>query len=362
MPAYTYVDQADRIQSRIDPYDTISVDTEFMREKTFFAQLCLIQISTPDEIFCVDPLSGNELADFWTSLCARQWVAHSARQDIEVIYQSAGQMPKQLFDTQVAAGLLGYQPQLGYAGLVKELFDVELPKTHTRANWARRPLPDEFLEYAAEDVEYLLPACEILTERLRDKGRLEWAIYDSSLLLDPTLYEIDPSTAVQRLKGTRNFRGARRAAAASLAAWRESEALERNLPRQWIIRDTVLTDIAYRLPGNQAELESIEGLSAKVVQRAGAEILQQVEAARAADPATAAPHRGNSGPPDEAQKAQLKAMQKLVAACASELGLAAETIASKKELTSILLSGNRESRVFSGWRNDLIGKRLLELL
>ena len=344
MPAYTYVDQADRIQSRIDPYDTISVDTEFMREKTFFAQLCLIQISTPDEIFCVDPLSGNELADFWTSLCARQWVAHSARQDIEVIYQSAGQMPKQLFDTQVAAGLLGYQPQLGYAGLVKELFDVELPKTHTRANWARRPLPDEFLEYAAEDVEYLLPACEILTERLRDKGRLEWAIYDSSLLLDPTLYEIDPSTAVQRLKGTRNFRGARRAAAASLAAWRESEALERNLP------------------GNQAELESIEGLSAKVVQRAGAEILQQVEAARAADPATAAPHRGNSGPPDEAQKAQLKAMQKLVAACASELGLAAETIASKKELTSILLSGNRESRVFSGWRNDLIGKRLLELL
>ncbi len=362
MPAYTYVDQADRIRSRIDPYGTISVDTEFMREKTFFAQLCLIQISTPDEIFCVDPLSGSELADFWTSLCGRQWVAHSARQDIEVIYQSAGQMPKQLFDTQVAAGLLGYQPQLGYAGLVKELFDVELPKTHTRANWARRPLPDEYLEYAAEDVEYLLPACEILTERLRDKGRLEWAIYDSNLLLDPALYEIDPTTAVQRLKGTRNFRGARRAAAALLAAWRESEALERNLPRQWIIRDNVLTDIAYRLPGTQAELEGIEGLPAKVVQRAGAEILQLVEAARADETATTKPHSGNSGPPDDTQKAQLKAMQKRVAACASELGLAAETIASKKELTSILLSGNRNSRVFSGWRNDLIGARLLELL
>jgi ribonuclease D len=282
---------------------------------------------------------------------------HSARQDIEVIYQAAGSMPGKLFDTQVAAALLGYQPQIGYAGLVKELFDVELPKSHTRANWSRRPLPDEYLEYAAEDVEYLLPACDILTERLEQKGRLEWALYDSALLLEPALYEIDPANAVQRLKGARNFAGSRRAAAARLAEWRETEALKRNLPRQWIIKDTVLTDIAYKLPANMNELGTIDSLPAKVAERAGPDILAAVRAAKTESGDGYRP----PGRPDEAQKKLLQDMQKLVGDCASELELPAETIASKKELAGLLDGERSDSRVFNGWRGELVGKRLAAL-
>jgi len=361
MPHYTYVEQPDRIAPLFDGVDAVGVDTEFMRERTFFSQLCLVQVAAAGEIYCVDPLGGQDLDAFWAALMTPHWVAHSARQDIEVLYQTARRMPQSLFDTQIAAGLLGFQPQLGYAGLVQELFGVELPKSHTRANWAARPLPAEYLEYAAEDVEYLLPARDRLGEMLDARGRLDWALADSALLLDPALHDIDPTAAIQRLKGARNFRGARRAAAERLAAWREEQALSRNLPRQWIMKDNVLTDIAYRLPATRADLEGIDGVPPKLVQRAGGELLDAVAAARKDGPTTE-PQPARRGPPDEQQKTLLKAMHDLVAECAGDLGVAAETIASKKELAAVVVDGNRDSRVFSGWRRELVGERLYAML
>lgn len=361
MSAYTYVNQPDRAIAAIERSAHVGVDTEFMREKTFYPQLCLVQVATGRECLVVDPLSGRDLSPFWDSLLTRHWVAHSARQDIEVVYQSAGRMPAVLFDTQVAAALLGHPPQLGYAGLVQALFGVDLPKSHTRANWAARPLPDEYLAYAAEDVEYLLPARDILAEQLDRKGRLGWAMADSAMLLDPALYSDDPANAVARLKSLRNLGGARRAAAAALAAWRESEAMRRDLPRQWVLKDAVLTDIAVRLPADAVELAQIEGLPPKVAKRAGAEILAAVATARR-DNTGEGNGRARRGAPDERQKAALKAMQARVAECANDLGLAAETIASKKELSSVVLEGDRDSRVFSGWRKTLIGDQLAQML
>jgi len=201
MPDYSFVDHPDSIHQNISGYAQLGVDTEFMREKTYFAQLCLVQISTSDAIYCVDPLVENGQRKFWEQLLACSWVVHSARQDIEVIYQTAGAMPREVFDTQIAAGLLGMPAQVGYAGLVKDLFDVEMAKSHTRADWTRRPLAEAVLDYAAEDVEYLLPAADILSEGLDKKGRLDWARQDSALLLDPLLYDISGSQAVDRLKG-----------------------------------------------------------------------------------------------------------------------------------------------------------------
>lgn len=361
MSAYTYVKEPERAIAPIERATHVGVDTEFMREKTFYAQLCLVQVATDVERLVVDPLSGRDMSPFWDSLLERPWVAHSARQDIEVVYQSAGRMPGTLFDTQVAAALLGHQPQLGYAALVSELFGVDLPKSHTRANWAARPLPEEYLAYAAEDVEYLLPARERLAEQLDIKGRLGWAEADSALLLDPALYSVDPANAATRLKSLRNLGGTRQAAATALAAWRESEAMRRDLPRQWILKDAVLTDIAVRLPANAAELALIEGLSPKLARRAGADILAAVAAARR-DNAGDGNDRTLRSTPDERQKAALKAMQATVAECANDLGVAAETIASKKELSSVILEGERDSRVFSGWRKALIGDQLSRML
>ena len=135
MPAFTFVDQPNRISANFDKQTLLGVDTEFMRERTFFSQLCLVQLATDNEIYCVDPLTDHEMIDFWQAINRCTWVLHSARQDIEVIYQTAQFMPASIFDTQIAAGLLGFAPQMGYAGLISELFDVELAKSHTRANW-----------------------------------------------------------------------------------------------------------------------------------------------------------------------------------------------------------------------------------
>jgi ribonuclease D len=184
MTAFTLVDEPDSITPELHDLPLLGVDTEFMREKTFFAQLCLVQLAAPNRVYCVDPLAGSPMQAFWEESFRKTWVVHSARQDIEVIFQSSGAMPGKLFDTQIAAALLGMQPQIGYAGLVKALFDVEIPKSHTRADWSRRPLDDALLHYAVEDVEYLLPAYDRLGERLEKSGRLTWAEEDSALLLD----------------------------------------------------------------------------------------------------------------------------------------------------------------------------------
>lgn len=357
MSHYRFVDQPDRLASDLTDHEQVGVDTEFMREKTYFAQLCLVQVSTRDEIFCVDPLTESSEEAFWQALLSRDWVVHSARQDIEVVSQTAGAMPASLFDTQVAAGLLGYPAQMGYAGLIKDLFDVDMDKSHTRADWSKRPLKEAFLEYAAEDVEYLLPAFENLSERLDKLGRYEWAREDSQLLLDPELYDLGAGQALDRLKGARNFRGRKRAAAARLAAWREREAIARNRPRQWILRDTVLLDLAYRLPASLEELGDIEAMPVKLLNRAGPTLLQEI-AASAEDENNYSPPR----PPDEAQKALLKDMQLRVQKCAEELGIAAETVASRRELSAIVITGNRQSRVFSGWRRDVVGNDLLTLM
>jgi len=357
MPDYTLVDHADAMISELDQFDRVGVDTEFMREKTFFAELCLVQVSAGGSFYCVDPLNGDDLSGFWDSLMRPTWVLHSGRQDIEVVYQAAKKMPSFLFDTQIAAGLLGYAPQMGYATLVAELFNVEIPKSHTRADWSKRPLSDAYLEYAAEDVEYLLPAYDILAERLDAAGRLDWAAEDSFALLNPGLYDVDPLLAIDRMKGARNLRGTRRAAAARLAAWRESEALRANRPRQWIVKDNALLELAATMPSRINELENIDGLSPGLIRRAGQDIVDAIETAKSDDNDYTPPR-----PPDESQKALLKSMQKQVAECAEGLGLAAETVASKRDLSAIVFGGDRDSKVLNGWRRKLIGEDLLTLL
>jgi ribonuclease D len=357
MTDYSIIDRVDDIAGELRGATFIGLDTEFMREKTFFAELCLVQVATTSAIYCIDPLGNADMLQFWDAAMQSGWVVHSARQDIEVIYQAAERMPSQLFDTQVAAGLLGHAPQLGYANLVSTLFGVELAKSHTRADWSRRPLADAELLYAAEDVQYLLPARDLLAEQLDKRGRLRWADEDSALLLNPALYDTDPRLAINRLKGAKNLRGRRRVAAAELAAWRETEALRANRPRQWIARDSALLEIANRLPQTTAALNDVDDLPGGLVRRSGDQILELVASSCGDDdgyrPSTA---------PDEAQKALLKKLQQVVAECAADLGLAAETVASRKELSAVIIDGIRDSRVFSGWRHQIVGERLLQLL
>lgn len=358
MPAFELVEigAAAPLLAAAAPRRPIGVDTEFVREKTFFAELCLVQVAAGDDIIVVDPLADGDADSFWRALNDRAWVVHAGRQDLEVIFQNAKRLPDSLFDTQIAAALLGFPPQLGYATLVDELFDVSLAKTHTRADWSRRPLPEEFVEYAAEDVEFLLAAHDLLTGRLERAGRMGWAEQDSRDLLDPSLYRIDAGSAVDRLKAARNLSGSARAAAAGLAAWREREAQQRNRPRQWILKDAVLLEVARMLPATITELASVAGFPERTIRRASREILGIVASAKSAPADYSPPPR-----PDEKQKALLKRMQAAVARIADELGIVAEVIASRKDLTAALI-GDRDGRLFRGWRRDVVGAKLLNLL
>lgn len=350
---------SERLRNALSAQDRIAIDTEFVRERTFFSQLCLVQIASGEDIYCVDPLAdtaSDVRAEFWELMMRSPWVLHSGRQDIEVIYQSAGAMPESVFDTQVAAALLGYAPQMGYAGMVAELFDVQLAKTHTRADWSKRPLTDALLKYAAEDVIYLLPARDLLCERLQQLGRLAWAEQDSADLLRPQLYDIDPDLAVARLKGARNLKGVMRSASVRLAAWREREAVRSNRPRQWIMKDKMLLDIAAGQPATREELAALPGMSPRTADRASQDILAAVEAAKSDETGYKPPAR-----PDAEQKALLKILQERVADLAGELGIANEIVAPKKELAAAV-DGDRSGRVFSGWRAEIIGNELLGLL
>lgn len=363
MPDYRFVDLSiDRsLATLVSDTHRIGVDTEFMREKTFFAQLCLVQVSTGSEIICADPLNLDAVDKatteaFWKETMKPQWILHSGRQDIEVIFQRTRQMPREIFDTQVAAALLGHQPQIGYANLVNELFDVELAKSHTRADWSKRPLPEAVLRYAAEDVEYLLPACDVLSESLDKLGRLDWALEDSADLLDVGLYEPDPALAIDRVKGARNIHGRARAAIAALALWREREAASSDRPRQWIMRDSMLIDIAMAQPEALSDLADLDGLPESTIRRAGDQLLTIIANATHDESGYRPPPR-----PDENQKATLKRMQQSVKACAEELRVSTEIIAPKKELSAAML-GQTTSRVFNGWRREVVGNDLLDLL
>ena len=362
MPDFRFVDltQGDDAKPFSTDTDLIGIDTEFMRERTYYAQLCLLQVSTRSDIVCMDPIGeqGDGAPDngFWDLLFTPEWVLHSGRQDIEVIFQACGGMPHAIFDTQVAAALLGMQPQVGYAGLVKTLFDVELDKSHTRADWSRRPLSEAFLHYAAEDVEYLLPARDALVERLEDVDRLDWAIEDSMTLLDESLYTVDPARAVERVKAARNMRGRARAALAALAEWREKEALRRNRPRQWILRDPVLVELATTIPTSKSALGRVDGLAEKTIRRFGDRLLAILDEATHDASGYRPPKR-----PDEKQKAALKEMQRRVSDIGEKLGIAAEVLAPKKDLSAAML-GARDGRIFRGWRARLFGDELLDLL
>ena len=347
------------LQEVLSREQRIGLDTEFMRETTYFPQLCLLQIATAEQIFCADPLGDFDLSAFWQALTHPAWIVHSGRQDIEVLFLASGLMPDRILDTQIAAALLGYAPQLGYGALVSELFGVELAKTHTRADWSRRPLPEEFLRYAAEDVEYLLPAYDLLAGRLSHEGRLHWAEEDACDLLDRSLYAPDPEAAVHRLKGARYLRGRARRAAAKLAAWREREALRLDRPRQWILKDTVLLALAIAGPAGEAALARTAELPPKLLRRSGSELLAILSDAESA---ASAPDDYEPPPrPDENEKKLLKPMLALVAATAGDLGIQPEVIASRKDLTAAL-HGARKLRVFRGWRRKLVGERLLEML
>ena len=243
-PIITTAPELGGLAARLARSPRIGLDTEFLRERTYRAELCLLQLSAPAEAVCIDPLALADLSPLAALLAAPgiTKVMHASRQDLEVLLPVAG-LTRPVFDTQIAASLTGLPAQVGYADLVQRLLGHGLAKSHTRTDWSRRPLSAEQIEYALDDVRYLLPLAAALQEQLARLGRLEWLSEELAALDDARALTLEPEDAWLRLKGLRELDPARERLARALAAWRERCALEHNRPRGWILSDALLREI-----------------------------------------------------------------------------------------------------------------------
>jgi ribonuclease D len=350
--------QLDAACAAISRDGLIAVDTEFARTTQFTPRLCLVQIAAGAQIFCVDELAGLDTSQLWDILCSGTGlrVLHAAKQDLEVAWARYQRLPQPLFDTQIAAALLGHPAQVGYAALVKALLDIDVDKTHTRADWSQRPLRPELIAYANTDVVHLPTVHALLCEELERLGRHTWAIEDSARLVDPELYRNDPDGAWRRLSGLPRMPVAVQLRARRLARWREEQAIRTDRPRQWIISDRALLDIAQRNPRDESALAGCEDLPAGVVRRQSAVLL--AELAAAAEELAGGTDLQQELRPELIDQAEIKRLGKVVDEVAKMLGVVPEILATRKDL-SALIRGERAVRPLSGWRKSVIGEPLL---
>ncbi len=346
------------LAQRLAQAPAIALDTEFMRERTYRAELCLVQIADAHGALCVDPLAVPDLSALHAVFSGPTIkVLHACRQDIEVLLPTAGFVTP-VFDTQIAAALVGMPAQIGYAELVRRVTGRELSKAHTRADWSRRPLSPEQLDYALDDVRYLLPVRDHLLQELTQLGRLPWLEQELAGLRNPGDYAVDPEAAWLRVRSLKGLDPDRARLAQMLAAWRERRADERNRPRGWILDDAVLRDIVVRVPRSLEELAALADMQPGFIKHNGAEILGLIEAVRM--PQTLA--RVNSrGAPDPQKTALLKKLSTVHQAVATELKLPPEILATRRDLEQ-LADGRQDGAVMSGWRREVIGERLLAAL
>jgi ribonuclease D len=353
MPDAIWVDRNDQLTAlagMLESQSVLGLDTEFLRERTFFPKLCLLQIAAGGKVWCVDTLRGGSLDALVPALTApgTSKVIHAARQDLEAVYLTTKRVISPVFDTQIAAGCVGLKPQVGYAELVQTLLDVTIPKGQTRTDWSKRPLTREQLDYAADDVLYLGEIALRLQARLRQLGREAWAAEDCAALQDPRLYEPDTAQAWERLRGIGQLGPQPRARARALAIWRERLARERDLPRAWILPDAAIFSVAQTnaLPPNFNE-----GLATG---------LRLALERQASEPMTDLNPSQDARPTPE-QKALTDRLAKIVDARAAELEVSPELLAPRGELKALAV-GKRDTHALRGWRRAEIGDRLLSVL
>jgi len=360
MPDAIWIDRNEELPalaSELESHGSIGVDTEFLRERTFFPKLCLLQLSAAGRVWCVDTLRVGSLEPLMRALTlpGMRKLLHAARQDLEAIYLCTKKVLSPVFDTQIAAACIGLKPQIGYAELVKTLLDVVVPKGQTRTDWSKRPLTREQLEYAADDVLYLAEVAALLTARLESLGRTHWADEDCAALENLDLYEPDSAKSWQRLRGIAQLEPIARARAKAVAVWRERVARERNLPRAWILADAAIFSIAHAAPVDAAGLQAVQPLD----QRFAAGVLEALREAAAAPLEDTAESQDLR--PTAEQKAMMERLNKVVDARAAELDISAEVLAPRGELKALAL-GRRDSPVLAGWRRREVGDALLNVL
>jgi ribonuclease D len=336
----------------------LAMDTEFIREKTYFPRLCLIQLATPDHIGCIDPLALPDLGPLQGLLqdpaCTK--VFHAASQDLEVLFLATGSVPAPVFDTQIAASLLGHGEQVGYAALVQALLGPELDKSQSRTDWSRRPLHTAQVEYALDDVRYLVALYEAMQRELAAQQRLDWLAPEFEALACADRYRPDPASAWRRVSGSRRLRARELAVLRTLAAWREEEARTLDRPRRWVLPDDVLLAIARARPRDTESLRDLRGLPRTIRDAQATAIVAAVNSGLEA-PESSWPSWPRSEPLGEAGEAAVDAAMALLREVAHRQRIGPEAIASRKDVVA-WMRGEEDALLGQGWRRKIAGSML----
>jgi ribonuclease D len=347
----------------------LGIDTEFMPEGRYRPLLCLVQIAVAGEIAVLDPLDATPdfdpqpLAEVFADP-AVEVVLHAGRQDVAILRRQWGATFTNVFDTQIAAGFAGFSAQAGYTGLLHDVMRIRLAKSASFTRWDARPLTPEQLRYAREDVEHLLALADELQARLVSRGRLDWAREECRAIAEAT-DERDPEEAWRRLPRVSGLGPRERAVARELAAWRERVAAAEDRPVGAVVRDPTVSELAKRQPATRRELAQIRGIGPEVVRRRSDDIVAAIARGREAPPIRL--DEGDRLATEPQDGPAIALAEALVRARAQEAGLAYELIAARADLAPIVVSARRagaepDVRTLRGWRRELVGEELLELL
>jgi ribonuclease D len=356
---------------RLQRSTRIALDTEFVGEDTFIPRLELIQIASTEESAAIDfPALGGQgsLDHLWTIICDPriEKVVHAGRQDLELAALHAGKIPTPFFDTQIAAAMVGYGAQVAYASLVQRLTGKRLAKSHTFTNWSQRPLTKDQITYALEDVQFLLPIHDKLRARLRSLGREEW-LYEEFSRLQASLGERarEPQDRYQRIRGWDTLQPRAAAVLRELAAWRESEAKRRNIPRGRVLRDEVLLQLARQTPGSVEQVRAIRGIHPSEVDRSGETLLARIQRALTL-PSSEWPEVPRERKPDPEATGQVEFLQAILKARALDEDISPSLLGTTSDLQTLVdAKQNRHQLnlpILQGWRRDLAGEALLNVL
>ncbi len=340
----------------------LALDTEFLREKTYYAKLCLIQIESSEGLrACVDPLSMEDISPLTELLNNPEItkVFHAAHQDLEILLQITGSVPAPVFDTQTAASVLGIGDQMGYARLIESMTGKVLSKTQSRTNWAQRPLKTAQLEYAIDDVRYLAQIYPKMLEQLTSKNRLVWLDKDFNQAVNPDTYAINAQQKWKKVRGLQVLKRPQLAILKLLAAWREEKAESSNLPRKWIIGDEILLELAKLQPSDTQGLSDIRGLNIDRTKKYHTVWLNLIQQGQAV-PESEWPELPRSKKPTPNQNITIDLLMLVLQIEAKKHGITPAVIASRKQIAQMIQAG--ETSLSEDWRGKLVNNVFKKVL
>ena len=361
----------ERLCTQLRSCRRLGLDTEFVGEDSFIPKLELIQVAAHDVAAVIDfpaVQAKSSLAPFWELICNPQVekIVHAGRQDLDLFALHAGQFPRPFFDTQIAAAMLGFGAQVAYANLVQRIHGTRLAKAHTFTNWSARPLSNDQIAYAAEDVQFLLPLHTHLHKRLEALGRVEWVREEFSRLETAvTEKSKDPLDRYQRIRGWDSLKPRQAAVLRDLAAWRETEARRRNVPRGRVIRDEVLLQLARHPPATVEDLRGLRGLHGSEIDRNGEQLISTITSSLALQPSDW-PHVPKDRKPEPESIGLVELLQAVLKARAAEAEIAPTLLATSADLQALVEAKEKHKTadlpLLRGWRRELIGELLLQIL